>query len=104
MKHLLLTTIAVVVLVGCGPSVDIWTAAEQGDIKAVKQHLDAGADFDAAVGEGGMTPLFIAARQGHKEIVELLIANGADVNVGAANGRTPLHLSLIHISEPTRPY
>ncbi len=29
MKHLLLTTIAAVVLVGCGPSVDIHQAAEQ---------------------------------------------------------------------------
>ncbi|SVD74832.1 uncharacterized protein METZ01_LOCUS427686, partial [marine metagenome] len=27
MKHLLITTIAAVVLVGCGPSVDIWEAA-----------------------------------------------------------------------------
>jgi len=34
MKHLLLTTIAAVVLVGCGPSVDIWEAAKDGNIKA----------------------------------------------------------------------
>ena len=35
MKHLLLTTIAAVLVVGCGPSVDIWEAAEQGRIEAV---------------------------------------------------------------------
>ena len=50
MKHLLLTTIAAVLVVGCGPSVpdiDIWTAAARGDIEAVKQHLAAGTDVNA---------------------------------------------------------
>jgi len=31
-----------------------------------------------------------AARKGHKEIVELLIENGADVNVSSAIGTTAL--------------
>ena len=49
MKHLLLTTIAAVVLVGCGgPSVDIWTATAQGNIESVKRHLAAGANVNAA--------------------------------------------------------
>ena len=47
MKHLLLTTIAAVVLVGCGPSVGIHEAAKDGNIKAVKQHLAAGTDVNA---------------------------------------------------------
>ncbi len=88
MKHLLLTTIAAVLVVGCGPSVDIWTAAEQGDIKAVKQHLDAGTDLNAK-DEWGTTPLHYAAIEGHKEVVELLIVKGADVNelgAGIAKG------------------
>ena len=41
MKQLLIT-IAAVVLVGCGASVDIHQAAKEGNIDAVKQHLDAG--------------------------------------------------------------
>jgi hypothetical protein len=49
MKQLLITTIAAVVLVGCGgPSVDIWEAAKEGNIEAVKQHLAAGANVNAA--------------------------------------------------------
>jgi len=36
------------------------------------------------------TALYWAASKGHKEIVELLIANGADVNVQADRGDTPL--------------
>jgi hypothetical protein len=40
MKHLLLTTIAVVVLVGCGPpppDISIHGAAAKGNIEAVKE-------------------------------------------------------------------
>ncbi len=82
MKQLIITTIAAVVLVGCRPSVDIWTAAEQGDIKAVKQHLAAGTDVNGKT-VFGETPLHQAAQFGHKEIAELLISEGADVNAKA---------------------
>ena len=34
-------------MVGCGPSVDIWEAAYEGNIEVVKQHLAAGTDVDA---------------------------------------------------------
>jgi hypothetical protein len=57
MKHLLLTTIVAVVLIRCGPSVDIWTAAGKGKIEAVKQHLAAGTDVNAK-GDDGWTPLY----------------------------------------------
>ena len=107
---LLITTIAAVHLVGCGesqqsapspetkpvepvaqaatpepptakaPDISIHEAAVKGNIEAVKQHLAAGTDV-MRYGFGGMTPLHIAAEGGHKEIAELLIANGADVNV-----------------------
>ena len=74
MKHLLLTTIAAVVLVGCGgPSVDIHQAAKDGNIKAVKQHLAAGTDVDAK-DMNGWTPLHHAALNGQKETTEILIA------------------------------
>ena len=94
MKHLLLTTIAAVVLVGCGPSMSIHDAADKGNIEAVKQHLDSGRDVNAK-DQKGKTPLHRAASEGHKEIVELLIAKGANVNVNAKNefGSTPLHVA-----------
>ena len=51
MKHLLLTTIAAVVLVGCAttqlPTSPLFDAVKRGDIEAVKKHLDAGADVNA---------------------------------------------------------
>ena len=95
MKHLLLTTIAAVVLVGCGPSVDIHEAAEAGNIEAVKQYLADGEDVNAN-DEFGFTPLLHAASSGHKEIVELLISNGANVNAKGDLGTTPLLWAAIN--------
>ena len=49
MKHLLLTTIAAVVLVGCGESPNelLHQAVIDGNIEAVKQHIAAGTDVNA---------------------------------------------------------
>ena len=121
MQHLLLTTIAAVVLVGCGesqqsaptpeskpaepvaeaakpepptakaPDISIHDAVEKGNIEAVKQHIAAGTDVNAMGGMSGGTPLTFAAIEGHKEIVELLIAKGADVEVADLLSATPLH-------------
>ena len=97
MKHLLITTIAAVVLVGCGPSEEehalvlngMHNAAFRGSIEEIKQHLAAGVDVNVK-GTGGLTPLHYAARYGRKEVVELLFAKGADVNVKSDGGITPL--------------
>ena len=88
MKHLLLTTIAAVVLVGCG-ELAINKAVYDGNIDAVKQAIAAGVDVNLKDG-AGFNPLYFAA-SGHKEIAELLIAEGADVNAKSIGGMTPLH-------------
>ena len=122
MKYLLLTTIAAVVLVGCGesqqstpapeskpvepvaeaatpepptaeaPDISIHDAAAAGDIDAVKQHIAAGADVNENVLSA---PLHAAALNGHKEIAELLIAKGADVDAKDALGNTPLYNTIL---------
>jgi len=106
MKHLLITTIAAVLLVGCAttqspepptvkaPDISIHDAAHKGNIEAVKQHLDAGTDVNAK-DEDGYTPLYAVAGGGHKEIAELLIAKGADVNPKREDGATPLLIAAV---------
>ncbi|MDP7178953.1 MAG: ankyrin repeat domain-containing protein, partial [Verrucomicrobiota bacterium] len=73
MKHLLLTTIAAVVLVGTAFAGPIHDAAEEGDLAGVQAELDKGANVNAK-NQNGATPLHRAAWFGHKEIVQLLIA------------------------------
>ena len=84
MKQILLTTIAAVLLVGCGPQppdISIQEAAEQGNTEVVKQHLAAGTDVNEySIAEN--SAIYLATLEGHFEIVELLLSNGADVNLG----------------------
>ncbi|MDB4808238.1 ankyrin repeat domain-containing protein [Verrucomicrobia bacterium] len=73
----------------------IHIAARVGHIEAVKQHLAAGVDANAAYISPGTElaesfPLHQAVGGGHKEIVELLITAGADVNAKNIWGETPL--------------
>ena len=87
MKHLLLTTIAAVVLVGCGesqppepptakaPDISIHDAVNEGNIEAVKQHIAAGTDVNAKT-NAGMTPLSVANVFDRTEIADLLRKHG----------------------------
>ena len=101
MKHIpittiaavVLVTIAAVVLVGCGKSDDIWTAAEEGNVEAVKEYLAIGVNVDKRDESYGGTPLHFAAYRGN-EVVELLIANGADVNAKNQADATPLDKAI----------
>ena len=105
MKHLLLATIAAVLVVGCGesqppelptakpPDISIREAVKTGNIDAVKQHFDTGVDVNAK-DRWGMTPLHWAARKGHKEVAELLLTKGADVNAKANDGTTPIDWAI----------
>jgi len=110
-KNILITTIAAVLLVGCGesqqsapapeskpkpptakaPDISIHDAVEKGNIEAVKQHIAAGTDVNAVGGLLGWTPLHFAASAGHKEIVKLLVSKVADANTKVEHGFTPLH-------------
>ena len=100
MKHLLLTTIAAVVLVGCWTS--IYKAAKEGQIEEVKKLLPAGADVNTKT-KFMETPLHFAAENGQKEVAELLIDKGADVNAkivtGRKKGMTPLAIANMFSSK-----
>ncbi|MGB2866682.1 MAG: ankyrin repeat domain-containing protein [Sedimentisphaerales bacterium] len=53
-------------------------AVTSGNIGEVKRLLSEGKDVNSRDSEG-QTPLHLAANRGHKEMVEVLIANGADI-------------------------
>jgi len=75
MKHTPLTIIAAVVLVGCGPSVDIWTGAQTGNIEAVKHNLADGVDINSK-SDIGRTPLDVAIAFKQSLITDLLRKHG----------------------------
>ena len=109
MKHLLLTTIAAVVLVGTAFAGPIHDAAEEGDLAGVQAELDKGADVNAKSDWEGRTPLHYAADKGHKEVAVLLIAKGADVNAKSKGGHmrmpmTPLDKAKVSFFDSSALY
>ena len=73
------------------PNISIHMAVNQANIEAVKQHLAAGTHLEVK-DKHNLTPLRLAAAYDHKEIVELLLANGANVNaLDYVREDTPLH-------------
>jgi ankyrin repeat protein len=53
----------------------------------------AGSDSWDWVWDEGWTPLHVSCIDGHKDVVELLIAKGNKVNVKTKTGKTPLDLA-----------
>ncbi len=73
-----------------GPEDPVVMAVRANDAGEVQAYLDAGGDPDLRSREGD-TLLYIASgSKGGVEVAKLLIANGADVDLAADNGRTPL--------------
>jgi ankyrin repeat protein len=68
-------------------------AAESGILVEVKQLIIGGHDVNQRDDKYGFTPLHQAAFFGHRDIVEFLIAEGADVNAKNNAGSTPLYLA-----------
>src|SRR5579862_7018293 len=74
-----------------GPN-QLFLAAENGNKDAVEAVLaKKGMKVNAKESTFGMTALHVAASKGHTEIVELLLANGSDIEAKEETGRTPLH-------------
>lgn len=88
------------VAMGPGGSVEaaasLISASRAGNDRLVRQLLRQGADPNDTEGQlWGNTPLKEAANYGHLEVVELLIAAGADLNKADRAGETPLMVTNI---------
>ncbi len=74
------------------PGVSLHIAALQGNIEAVRLHIEAGSDLNEKDAYGS-TPLMIAATFGKTEVARALIEAGADLHVRNNDGATPLHVA-----------
>ena len=72
------------------PAVSIHMAALQGNIAAIRQHIEAGSDLNEK-DPYGSTPLIIAATFDKIEVARALIEAGADLNITNNDGATALH-------------
>jgi len=79
-------------------SLQFLQACGGGDLGAAKQYLDRGGDVNAR-GLRGRTGLHEAAYKGHREVVALLLARGAEADVRDDDGKTPLLLSPVNAAE-----
>lgn len=78
-----------------GARVELFDLAAMGDADGLALALRVGDPADQA-DELGRTPLLIAARNNHLEVVRVLLANGADPNRAAHDGQTPLSQACLH--------
>jgi len=105
MKTLTTATLLALLLIGAGcgeqedsetaarpPRVPLHTAALQGNVTAVRQHIKAGSDLDRKDAYGS-TPLVVAATFGKTEAARALIEAGADTSISNREGATPLHIA-----------
>ncbi len=83
--------LAEVVVVGPSPS-EVRSAAENGDLPALRRLLDMPVNLDSR-DSLGRTALMLATLRGHAGAVDLLLEHGADPNVADDHGVTPLQVA-----------
>ncbi len=88
-------TLALVLLSGCvtAPEEKLRQAAADGNLLRVNTFLGQGVNAHAA-DERGVTPLFMAAKNGHRDVAALLLEQGAAVNRARQDGVTPLFIAV----------
>lgn len=71
-----------------GSTNPLCVAISKGDAETAKKIIEYGADVNET--HNGMTPLMVACRYNNVEMIDYLIANGADVKTKDAKGNTAL--------------
>jgi ankyrin repeat protein len=66
------------------------------EIQQIERTIRNNPDFINAPGEGGLTPLHRAARDGKSRLIQFLLENGAQANRKDNSGWTPLHHAVFH--------
>lgn len=78
------------------PALNVFEAAAVGDGRRLQELLEADARLANAAGEGGFTPLGLAAFFGHEEAARVLLDRGADADrvMENANANTALDAAV----------
>lgn len=77
------------------PTVPLYTAVQRGDIEQVRRHIHWDTDINEPF-PGGRYPIHDAAEKGRVIMLDMLIRNGAKLEVSDAAGRTALDLAVLN--------
>jgi ankyrin repeat protein len=94
-KIILLILLIVLFFVMFAGADDIREAVEQGDLLKTRRLIAKNPVLLNSKLDDGRTPLHIAVTGGHKDLVEYLIEEGANIDVQDIEGRTPLMDAII---------
>ena len=83
-----ISTICFAILMG-GCSSAFEKAVKEGDLETTKQLIEGENELNISTEKiGSQSPILVATRKGHIDIVKLLIENGADVNAKSSDSLT----------------
>lgn len=81
------------------PGVDVWAihvAVISGHVQIAQQLLQHGASLEQCTASRGSRPLHLAAESGNASMIELLLANGADISAINNLGEQPIYIAIRH--------
>eukprot|EP00803_Ostreobium_quekettii_P008573 evm.model.scf_15EXC.6 EVM.evm.TU.scf_15EXC.6 scf_15EXC:113569-121577(+) len=79
--------------------VSLWNASRDGNVIAVEEAINEGANMEVRVGRSGYTPLIVASVRGHLVIVNVLLLAGAEKDGRSRFGETAIY--TVSASGPT---
>jgi len=86
----------------------LWRACQLGNVKCVTALLEHDPSNINNLSRWGAvpfsTPLWIAAREGHLSVIELLLKYKANVNIKSQSNRTPLQAAIDSCSELSKDF
>lgn len=103
MLRLGIATVAIAAILACPPpataadQLDLAAAVRSGDSSEVRRLLAKGVDPNTPYGPDSCSALHLAATSDHHspEVIELLLAHGADINKRSRTGRAPLQYAIL---------